>query len=484
MFPDVGARFWVLAAFVGLVFLMGGGSRDDIASLVILRPACAFFAAYALTVAAPGDFARVRVPLLLLAALAVWMVVQLIPLPPGVWGGLPGRAVLLEVDRLTGLQGVWRPISLSPSKTMNSLASLVVPVTGLLLYAIQVNDDRRRILGLLVVTAAASALLGLGQFASGGSGPLYLYSVTNQGFPVGLFANRNHNAVFLATIFVIAGYMLAEHRRLAARSDRSVKPLLIAGVCLLVLLNLLIGESRSGLLIGILAIGLGLALYVAARRAESRDDQHRGPGLMRYLPVAIVLAAAIGTVFFLFTQSSSFDRLVSHSAAEEIRVQVFPQIARMAQDNWLVGTGFGSFEYAYRAYEASDWLNTTYLNNAHDDWLQWVIEGGLPAILIFAAFCAWMARTCLGHWRARARNPVRMRIVTMALGVLVLLLAASALDYPLRVPSMMLYAVLMMALVADPPEPQIKADQRKARGEGGSRRRPVLGEAEWKGAVQ
>jgi hypothetical protein len=74
MFPDLNARFWVFAAFVGLVFLMGGGSRDDIASLVILRPACAFFAAYALTVAGPGDLARVRVPLLLLLALVVLVI--------------------------------------------------------------------------------------------------------------------------------------------------------------------------------------------------------------------------------------------------------------------------------------------------------------------------------------------------------------------------------------------------------------------------
>ncbi len=473
MFPGLTPRFWVFAAFVALVFLLGGGSRSDIASLVVLRPACAFFAAYALTVAAPGDIARVRVPLLLLLALGVWMVVQLIPLPPSVWSGLPGRAALLEIDRLVGLEGTWRPISLAPSKTMNSLASLVVPAAALLLYAVQRNDDRRRILGLLVAVAAVGVLLGLGQFASGGSGPLYFYNFTNLGFPVGFFANRNHNAVFLATMFVVAGHWFAEHRRLARRGESAIAPALVGGVCLLVLVTLAFSQSRAGLLIGILALGMGIALYVAARRdAADRDDHHHGNIVLRNWPFVLMLVVALGAVLFLFTQSSTFDRLMSQSLADEIRVQVFPQVSAMASDNWLAGTGFGSFEYAYRAYESSDWLNTTYLNNAHDDWLQWVIEGGLPAILIFLAFCVWLASTCLGHWRAREANPARTRLVAMALGVLVLLLIASTLDYPLRVPSMMLYAVLMIALVADPPEPQAKEKRRssKAQSEGGSRR--------------
>ncbi|MES2441430.1 MAG: O-antigen ligase family protein [Pseudomonadota bacterium] len=475
----------MFAAFLALVFLIGGGSRDDVSSLVFLRPACAFFAAYALTVAAPGDVARVRAPLLLLLALAVWMVIQVIPLPPGMWSGLPGRAALLEMDKLVGLEGTWRPISLSPSKTMNALASLVVPAAALLLYAVQANDDRRRIFGLLIVAAVVSALLGIGQIASGGSGSLYLYSVTNDGDAVGLFANRNHNAVFLATIFVIAAYVLSELQRLSVRGDRSAWPILVGGACLLVLTTLLVNGSRAGLLIGVLGLGMAAALYVAARRGESRENDHmHGSKLMRYLPVAAVLLVAVGAAAFLFTRSSSFDRLVSLSVADEIRVQVFPQIVRMAQDNWLLGTGFGSFEHAYRPYEASEWLNQTYLNNAHDDWLQWIIEGGLPAILIALAFMLWLGRTALGHWRARGRNPAQTRLVATALGVLVLLLVASALDYPLRVPSMMLYAVLMVALVADPPEPQQKAERRgSGRGEARSRR-AAPGVAEYKGAVQ
>lgn len=475
-------RFWVFAAFVALVFLMGGGSRDDAVSLVLLRPACALFAAYALTAAAPGQIARVRVPLLLLLALGVWMLVQLIPLPPSMWSGLPGRAIVADVDRLVGLGEIWRPISLSPSKTMNALASLVVPIAGLLLYAVLPAGDRRRILGLLLVVAAASAMLGVAQIATGGTGPLYFYSQTSDHFPVGLFANRNHDAVFLATIFVLASYALSEHQRLAVRSDRSVRPILIAGVCVLVAGILLFSESRAGLMIGMLSFGMALALYLAGRPRPDRDDRPR-TGLLRYWPIAAILVVTLAALF-LFAQSTSLDRLASLSAADDIRVKVFPQVAAMANDNWLLGTGFGSFEYAYRGYESSTWLNPSYLNNAHDDWLQWVIEGGLPAILVVLAFWAWVAGRCWGYWVAREDNPPLTRLIAAVLGVLLLLLVASALDYPLRVPSMMLYAILMVAFVADPPEPMVKARRNSDQSKRDSHRRLTLGEAERKDAMQ
>jgi O-antigen ligase len=456
---EISVRFWVLVAFVALVFLMGGGSRDDVASLVILRPACALFAAYALTVARPGDFAQLRVPILLLLALGAWMVVQLIPLPHGLWSALPGRAAIARNDVLAGLGDIWRPLTLSPAKTMNSLGSLVVPITGLLLYGIQRDSDRHKILPIILILASTTALVGAAQKAMGGGGPLYFYEMTNLGEAVGLFANRNHNAVFLATTLLIGGYLFSERRRLKTGGAASIKPMLIAGACLLVISMLLINASRAGLLIGMLAIGLGVALYVAGGQRE--HDGHGRVPLMSWLPVAGVIGVSMIGAAILFVNAASFDRLVTLSIAEESRTQVFPQIVAMAKDNWLFGSGFGSFEYVYRQYEVSQFLREDYLNNAHDDWLQWIIEGGLPAILIALGFAVWLLRAALEHWRVRANNAPRTQMVAMALGVLLLLLLASALDYPLRVPSLMLYAILMVALVADPPEPMAKKSSRR-----------------------
>lgn len=465
-FADSSPRFWVFAAFIALVFLTGGGSRDDVMSLIVLRPAAALFAAYALTVAGEGDFARIRVPLLLLLALGGWMIVQLIPLPYGVWSALPGRGPIAQMDVVVGLGEIWRPITLSPAKTMNSLGSLVVPVAGLMLFAVQDESARRRILPMMLIAAVATALMGIGQIASGGTGPLYLYATTNEGDAVGLFSNRNHNAVFLATTLLIDAYLFSEWWRLR-RGTPSLAPIAIAAAALLVVATLLVNGSRAGLLIGVLAVGGAIGLFLNS--IEYRRHGHALPPSKRnWLPavIVIVLAALMAAAF---SNSAAFGRLATLKASDELRGQILPQVMQMASDHWVFGAGFGSFEHAYRPYEASQWLRPEYVNNAHNDTLQWIIEGGLPAILIALGFALWLFRAALAQWRARAKNGPRTRMAAMALGVLLLLLLASALDYPLRVPSLMVYAVLMVALIADPPEPKAKVASRR-HGDGGDDR--------------
>jgi O-antigen ligase len=459
---DTSRRFWIFAAFVALVFLMGGASREDVASLIVLRPAAALFAAYAFTVAGEGDFARIRVPLILLVALGAWMLIQLIPLPFGLWSALPGRAAIAEMDRLAGLGEIWRPLTLSPAKTMNALGALIVPVAGLMLFAVQSEAARRRVLPLFLIAASASALIGIGQIAAGGTGALYLYATTNLGDAVGLFSNRNHNAVFLATTLVICGYLVTEWQRIG-RGTKSLAPLAIAAAALLVVATLLVNGSRAGLLIGMLALGAGVALCLNAIEFK-RAGHTLPPSKRNWLPGVIVIVLALGGAVLLFSQSASYERLVQLRAADELRGQVLPEILRMAGDHWVLGTGFGSFEYVYRQYETSQWLRPEYLNNAHNDWLQWIIEGGAPAIAIALIGAVWLVQTARAHWLVRARNVARTRMVAMAMGVLLLLLLASALDYPLRVPSMMLYAIVMVALVADPPEPRAKYASRGGQG--------------------
>ncbi|MCW3835396.1 O-antigen ligase family protein [Sphingomonas canadensis] len=457
-------RFIVFLAFVALVFLTGGGSRDDIQSLVFLRPACAFFIAYALTVGSGTGLARLRVPLLLLLGLAGWMILQLVPLPPALWQSLPDRAAIAAMDHAAGLDGIWRPISLSPSKTLNSLCSLVVPLAGLLLYSV-LPDERRRLLPMvLVIAASASALLGLAQLAMGGHGPLYLYAITNEGNAVGLFANRNHNAVLAATMLIFVGHLVLERRPASGRRrgpDLGLVLPLCAGLLLLVVL--LINGSRAGLLVGVLALGFVAAYRTAVELGTRRADaMRRADRLRRNLSLAVLGVAALVALALLFARGETIDRLVNLSVADELRVRAFGVISKMASDNFLFGIGFGAFENVFPRYETAALLQETYLNNAHNDWLQWIIEGGLPALALAGAFAAWAVQRGAQHWRLRGAAKQRVRLAACAGFALVLLLAASLLDYPLRVPSMMLYAVLLIALFADPPEPAADAGRRRS----------------------
>src|SRR3546814_7096221 len=60
------------------------------------------------------------------------VLLQLGPLPPGLWTALPGREFLLSAPLS---QETWRPWSLTPSTTINAPSSLIVPVVTLFLVS-------------------------------------------------------------------------------------------------------------------------------------------------------------------------------------------------------------------------------------------------------------------------------------------------------------------------------------------------------------
>src|SRR3546814_17321896 len=110
---------WVAIAFTILVFLMGGSSRADVASAPLLRGAAVLFAAWAMAGLSRDDWFRIRVPLALLLLLVMWMIAQLIPLPPELWRALPGRDLVSAIDDTLGRADLWRPISLTTSLSRN-----------------------------------------------------------------------------------------------------------------------------------------------------------------------------------------------------------------------------------------------------------------------------------------------------------------------------------------------------------------------------
>jgi len=60
-------------------------------------------------------------------------------------------------------------------------------------------------------------------------------------------------------------------------------------------------------------------------------------------------------------------------------------------------------------------------NEAHDDWLQWATEGGIPFALLLAALTLWLARPGIES--------------VWGLGLLIVM-AHSAVDYLLREPAL------------------------------------------------
>ena len=125
----------------------------------------------------------------------------------------------------------------------------------------------------------------------------------------------------------------------------------------------------------------------------------------------------------------------------ELRVRLAPILQEMTLAYFPFGTGFGAFETAYYIHEPSELLNPLYLNQAHNDILQVVIEGGLVSLAITLAGIVWLARIVLRMFRGTARD---RKLALAASGVGIALVMASAVEYPLRTPLFQMIAVWLL----------------------------------------
>ncbi len=434
------ARFAALAGFVCLVFLLGGGSRHDVPTLIILRPLAALFLAYAVAGMTAEQWRLIRVPMLLLAALALVIWLQLVPLPPSLWSGLPARESIVEMGRALGMDGLWRPLSMAPAKTWNALFSLLVPAAALALFAIQEPEGRRQIWTVVLAMALISALIGVAQITTG---QFYFHAFSPAGYATGLFANRNHQGVLLATMLLLAAWQFAAVR--PRQRGAGMKGLLALAPLVFLVPMIFLAGSRAGLI----CAGLGLLMAVGLIAQAPLVPQSFSLGQKLQLSRNALLGglgllfAALVAVVVLSSRALALDRLFDDGALENLRWQVLPTLTEMTGDQLVWGSGFGAFEYVYRIYEPVALLGPKYLNNAHNDWLQYVIEGGLPATLVLLAAMMAFAGKSIAAWRSDAGELRRRRL--MAAGVLLLFAVASLVDYPVRVPSIMVVVALAFA---------------------------------------
>ncbi len=434
-----------VVAFAVLVALLGGSSRTDAAQIVALRPLAALFLIPALYYLNRDRLAAVKAPLLLLGGLALWMFIQLVPLPSGVWSALPGRGPIADMGAQLGLTDIWRPISMVPTRTLNALSSLIVPVTALWLLAVM--RPRRKIIALtLIGLGAANALLGIFQVLSGESQALYFYEITNFGSAVGFFANHNHSAVFCALTLALITYCAIDP---AYEMNRPLERGALAAIFLVVLIAALVGGSRAGFLTTILALSASAVMVWSGwtgQKKGSKKGSARAP--VRPAVALAILALAIAGLMALF---AGFDRIPALSRVTEggtfddLRWSLLPVLKEMIGAYWLLGAGFGSFEEVYHIHEPAALMLPSYVNQAHNDWLQLVIEGGVPAVLLLAAFLVWAARAIVTLFKGGGASLPKTIFWVAAVFIIMF---ASAADYPLRAPLFQMATVWLVGLLA------------------------------------
>ena len=434
------------AIFIGLaviVFLTGGSSRADVSLLLVLRPLCIVALGYALWKVRSDTLVAAWPLLAFIAVVSAIILVHLMPLPQTVWSLLPERKIVVEVDRVARFGTPWRPLTLSPSDTWNAFFSMVVPAAILVSMLRLTAPAKVGILPMLILAALVSGLLGGFQLI-GGDAYFNPYGLTGEASASGLFTNRNHGAVFLGFV----PPMMAAWASIDVPSvhDARFRRLAAILVSLAVIPMILITGSRAGLVAATIGFLAGIMLY-RQPRALARSTGRRLP---RLLVIVLVGLGAIGlaTVTWLASRAQSFDRLLAWSG-DDPRLGLWGPVLDIANRHFPFGSGFGSFERVYQIYEPASQLRTTYMNHAHNDWLEVYMTGGLAGLVLLAvASSGWAAMSYI-VWRRFAASDRELVLARLGSVLILILGIASISDYPLRAPAMASVGVIAAVWLFD-----------------------------------
>jgi O-antigen ligase len=423
--------------------------------------------------------------LLLIGGAVLLPLLQLVPLPPSVWTALPGRAPFAAAYQAAGMALPWAPLSLDPRATWLSFLS-VLPAISVFLALLCLDLKTRRILSLVILCFAfGSVFLGLAQLAGGQSSPLRFYAETNTDSPVGFFADRNHYAALLTVaIPIAAAWTVGLARERNSRRNLGFALLLLA--YLVLLLGLGTAHSRAGLILAFVAGFASTALVWGSKAAAGG-----GSGRMKLL-LFITGANLCGLVLaFQFGFVGLANRFENQSVLNDLRWPIAATTAHAIAANFPFGVGFGAFEPVYQIFEPAAVAIPAYVNHAHDDWLELVLDGGLPALALLVAFLLWYVRASVKIWREPPRGGSAVDRALARAGPIVvgLLLLHSTVEYPVRTTSLMVvfaFATALMIppretaqLAGDPPRRSRTLDRRSASSAAGVASRGARAGAQW-----
>jgi O-antigen ligase len=407
------ARQAILPAYL-LLCLLVGGSTQGMWGNAALQLIATGILAWAALVRDPQSLTRPGKRLLLIvAALGLLILLQLLPLPPAVWAGVPGRDSFAEGFRQLGMTLPWLPLSEAPYDTLTTALTLLPPL-ALLVGMLRLRDwSTTLMLGAIVLGTIISVLLGVLQ-VTGGEG-WYLYRITNLGVAVGTFANANHFATWLLVAIPSLAALAALALRTENRQQRTLIGALAMGAAAALAIGAVVTSSAALLLLG--GPVIAASVLMVARLPVTRIKQGA-------LAIILLLAVAAGTVAILGNRFPGWGT----NASIETRMRFWQTTLEAVEAEGLAGSGFGTFEKVYGRYEDPASVDRFYVNHAHNDYLELALEGGIPAALLLIIFLAWWSGRAADAWFTTAGRSETKAAAVMSAAILL----HSLFDYPLR----------------------------------------------------
>lgn len=364
------------------------------------------------------------VGMLLIAILALPLI-QMIPLPPGIWNQLPGREVASQVLGHIGAGDNWHPITLDLWATLFGWLMLIPPTVMFLAVFTMERGTMRLLVIALALLGFLSLLVGMFQFTS--SGNLFnFYNTKHRQYMVGFFANRNHQAMFIACS---ALFGIGIVFRLV--SDRGKALLSCLLISFLAFGAIVATGSRSGILLTGVAIIISVVF-------------NTGLGKRPWITISASAVATIVAFAVLQSSSGVFEKVFNRygEAIEDDRWSIWEVSWDIVAAFFPAGSGLGTYVPVYKTFETLGTIVPSFVNHAHNDYLELLTEFGALFVIVFLWFLVMFARALkrTSPWKTGG-------MPAAATMVILILLAHSVVDYPLRTSSISVIFAMGVAIL-------------------------------------
>jgi O-antigen ligase len=252
----------------------------------------------------------------------------------------------------------------------------------------------------------------------------WLFSTPYQAV-MGPILNHSHFALFIEVALPFALYECVRRER---------GRLLHAGMAAVMYAAVIASASRAGTALATAEVVIIPALLWARGLTQGRTV---GAAFLRMAALFAVFTAVVGWEHVQ-------DRFLMPDPMMGRREFAESTLKMVSAHPWY-GVGLGAWPTAYPRYATMD--DGLFANQAHDDWLQWTAEGGIPlGIILFSLFGWSILPAARSVW---------------GLGVIAFFLHA-AVDFPFSRPALGSWAILVVAMLA-----AREAGRKKEGGAGG-----------------
>lgn len=400
-----------------------------------------------------------------LVALILLTAIQLVPLPESVIGILsptslqlyqqllPEKQELLPGEVNSASRPSWLTLTVDPFLTRVFFCQTAAV---LLLYLVvrswlASRESLRRLAWVVAINGILLAVLGLMQFFSSPRNVVF-WTVETQGAVFGPFVCKNHYPDYILFCLGLGVGLLVSRNptNLQVRGvEYKVSPLtyitdapdlfVIGTGLIIVAVSVPFTLSRGGLI----ASGLAVATVVALIY-HTRGRLTRGVALVGGLLLAALL---VGGWFGWGVVSDRLSTLWSGQAADT-RTELWANSATLIPNFLAAGGGNGAYQRFEPLTRTEPTIENLIFDNAHNEYLEAILEGGLLRFILTLMLCYFVLRTSLAAYdrlKDRSSGPLILGIIFGLVGLIV----HSFVDFGIHMPAVAFMATVATAYAAD-----------------------------------